>query len=49
MHLRIDSIEQALRNSGCNVEGEGYAVAYRGYGLSSTMRSWSTTESWPFS
>jgi predicted kinase len=26
--LRIDSIEQALRNAGCNVEGEGYGVAY---------------------
>lgn len=28
MHLRIDSIEQALRNQGMAVEGEGYAVAY---------------------
>ena len=28
MHLRIDSIEQALRVSGVRVEGEGYAVAY---------------------
>ena len=28
MHLRIDSIEQALRNAGVHVEGEGYAVAY---------------------
>ena len=28
MHLRIDSIEQALRNAGWNVEGEGYRVAY---------------------
>jgi predicted kinase len=28
MHLRIDSIEQALRNAGWKVEGEGYRVAY---------------------
>jgi predicted kinase len=28
VHLRIDSIEQALRNAGLHVEGEGYAVAY---------------------
>jgi predicted kinase len=28
VHLRIDSIEQALREAGCRVEGEGYAVAY---------------------
>ena len=28
MHLRIDSIEQALRNAGWNIEGEGYRVAY---------------------
>jgi predicted kinase len=28
VHLRIDSIEQALRNAGRQVEGEGYAVAY---------------------
>jgi predicted kinase len=28
MHLRIDSIEQALRAGGIRVEGEGYAVAY---------------------
>lgn len=28
LHLRIDSIEQALRNAGWKVEGEGYAVAY---------------------
>jgi predicted kinase len=28
VHVRIDSIEQALRNAGWNVEGEGYAVAY---------------------
>jgi len=28
MHLRIDSIEQALRNHGIQVEGEGYAVAH---------------------
>jgi predicted kinase len=27
VHLRIDSIEQALRDAGINVEGEGYAVA----------------------
>lgn len=27
-YLRIDSIEQALRNEGLNVYGEGYAVAY---------------------
>jgi len=27
-HLRIDSIEQALRNEGIKVEGQGYAVAY---------------------
>src|SRR5262245_25927565 len=26
--LRIDTIEQALRNAGVKVEGEGYAVAY---------------------
>ena len=28
VHLRIDSIEQALRAHGIRVEGEGYAVAY---------------------
>ena len=28
VHLRIDSIEQALRANGIRVEGEGYAVAY---------------------
>ncbi len=28
VHLRIDSIEQALRVAGWQVEGEGYAVAY---------------------
>ena len=28
VHLRIDSIEQVLRNAGWKVEGEGYAVAY---------------------
>jgi predicted kinase len=28
VHVRIDSIEQALRNQGVTVEGEGYAVAY---------------------
>ena len=28
VHLRIDSIEQALRASGIRVEGEGYDVAY---------------------
>jgi len=28
VHLRIDSIEQALRNRGWDVSGEGYAVAY---------------------
>jgi predicted kinase len=28
VHLRIDSIEQALRNAGLPVEGEGYAVAH---------------------
>jgi predicted kinase len=27
-HLRIDSIEQALRQAGIHVEGEGYRVAY---------------------
>ncbi len=27
-HLRIDSIEQALRQAGMRVEGEGYRVAY---------------------
>jgi len=27
-HLRIDSIEQALRNEGIEVEGQGYAVAH---------------------
>jgi predicted kinase len=27
-HVRIDSIEQALREAGCAVEGEGYAVGY---------------------
>ena len=27
VHVRIDSIEQALRNAGWTVEGEGYAVA----------------------
>src|SRR5262245_13248185 len=26
--IRIDTIEQALRNAGVKVEGEGYAVAY---------------------
>jgi len=28
VHLRIDSIEQALRNAGWTVEEEGYRVAY---------------------
>jgi predicted kinase len=28
VHLRIDSIEQALRRAGYGVEGEGYEVAY---------------------
>jgi predicted kinase len=28
VHLRIDSIEQALRRTGHRVEGEGYEVAY---------------------
>lgn len=28
VHLRIDSIEQALRRAGVAVEGEGYAVAH---------------------
>jgi predicted kinase len=28
VHVRIDSIEQPLRNAGWKVEGEGYAVAY---------------------
>ena len=28
VHLRIDSIEQALRACGWTLEGEGYAVAY---------------------
>jgi len=28
VHLRIDSIEQALRNTGLKVEGEGYFVAH---------------------
>jgi predicted kinase len=28
VYLRIDSVEQALREEGLQVEGEGYAVAY---------------------
>ena len=28
VYLRIDSIEQALRDTGLTVEGEGYSVAY---------------------
>jgi predicted kinase len=28
LFLRVDSIEQALRNAGCQVQGEGYTVAY---------------------
>ena len=28
VHLRIDSIEQALHRAGCRVEGEGYHIAY---------------------
>jgi predicted kinase len=28
VHVRVDSIEQALRNAGWTVQGEGYAVAY---------------------
>jgi predicted kinase len=28
LHLRIDSIEQALRNCGLEVQGEGYVVGY---------------------
>jgi predicted kinase len=28
VHLRIDAIEQALRNAGSEVEAEGYCVAY---------------------
>jgi predicted kinase len=28
LHIRIDTIEQALRNTGMTVEAEGYCVAY---------------------
>lgn len=28
VHVRLDSIEKALRDAGMQVEGEGYAVAY---------------------
>jgi predicted kinase len=28
VHLRIDSIEQALHSAGCRVESEGYEIAY---------------------
>lgn len=28
VHIRVDSIEQALRNEGAAVEGQGYAAAY---------------------
>ena len=28
VHIRIDSIEQALRNAGWQVEAEGYHVGY---------------------
>ena len=28
VYVRIDSIEQALRNAACQVEGEGYSVGY---------------------
>ena len=28
VHVRVDSIEQALRNAGMTVESEGYCVAY---------------------
>jgi predicted kinase len=28
VYVRIDSIEHALRNAGCQVEGEGYSVGY---------------------
>ena len=28
VYVRIDSIEHALRSEGCEVEGEGYCVAY---------------------
>lgn len=28
VYLRIDSIEQVLRDAGCQVEGEGYSVAH---------------------
>lgn len=28
VHVRIDSIEQALRNAGREIEGEGYGVGY---------------------
>ena len=28
VHIRVDSIEQVLRDSGVKVEGEGYEVAY---------------------
>ena len=28
VHVRIDSIEHALRSAGCNVDSEGYRVAY---------------------
>jgi len=28
VHVRVDSIEQALRNAGWQVAGEGYSVAY---------------------
>jgi predicted kinase len=28
VHVRIDSIEQALRSEGCDVDGQGYRVGY---------------------
>ena len=28
VYVRIDSIEQALRNAGCQVEAEGYSIGY---------------------
>jgi len=40
LHLRIDSIEQALRNCGLQVQGEGYEV---GYAVADCVNPWPLT------
>ena len=39
VHVRIDSIEQTLRQAGWEVEGEGYAVAWRSVAARAGVRA----------